>query len=98
MYQKSFYTGKPEEAIERSIREEGFDPLKITNAPGFVYPSHSHAETKVLAFLKGSMSVKVAKKQYACNPGDRLLIPGTVTHSAVVGDSGCTFFWAEKVV
>lgn len=98
MYYKSFYSGKTEAEIEKNIEEEGFTPLKYENGPGDIYPLHQHPETKLLAFLSGSMEVKVGEETFNCEKGDKLLIPGNTPHSAVVGPTGCTFFWSEKMI
>lgn len=98
MYFKNFYAGLSEAQIEKKVQEEGFTPMKYENGPGDVYPLHQHPETKLLAFLSGSMEVKAADETWSCKKGDKLLIPGNAPHSAVCGPSGCTFFWSEKVV
>lgn len=98
MYFKNFYSGLTEEEIEKSIQEEGFTPLKYENGPGDIYTLHQHPETKLLAFLSGSMEVKAGDETFNCEKGDKLLIPGNTPHSAVVGQVGCTFFWSEKLV
>ena len=98
MYKKGHYLGKSETEIQNLVQEEGFSPIKISDSPGFVYPSHNHPETKLLAILSGSMTAKVGEEEYFLNPGDQILIPGKLTHSAVVGRGGCTFFWSEKMI
>ncbi|MBI4097095.1 MAG: hypothetical protein HY428_01640 [Candidatus Levybacteria bacterium] len=37
------------------MRKEGFEPIPITSAPGFVYPPPQASETKLLVFLKGTL-------------------------------------------
>lgn len=98
MYHKNFYSGLTESEIEKKIREEGFDPMKYENGPGDIYPLHQHPETKLLAFLEGSMKVKVADETFNCEKNDKLLISGNAPHSAVVSPIGCTFFWSEKMI
>ena len=98
MFFKNFYQDKSDQEILAEIKKEGFDPLKITNEPGYIYSAHKHPETKVLAFLKGSMKVTVNQRTYLCRPFDKLIVPGDTVHQALVGDKGCTFFWAEKVL
>ena len=97
MYQRKFYKTIDKELIVRETRREGFDPLCITDPPGRVYTTHRHAETKLLVFLQGEMTVKVGEKSYECRPGDKFIIAGNVDHSAVVGPEGCVFFWSEKI-
>ncbi|MDE2026532.1 MAG: AraC family ligand binding domain-containing protein [Patescibacteria group bacterium] len=78
--------------------KEGFDPISITNFPGYEYSLHKHPETKLLVFLKGSMDVTTQNKTYHCIVGDKLIIPSNTLHRAVVGKDGCTFFWSEKLL
>jgi len=95
-YYKNFYANLSEDEIEAKIREEGFEPKRFHNASGDIYEPHKHSETAFLAFLEGSMKVKVGDQTYLCQKGDKLIIPGNTVHSAVVGKDGCTFFWDEK--
>lgn len=97
MYQAQFFKTIDKERIAEEVRREGFDPVYITDPPGRVYPLHTHPETKLLVFLGGSMEVKVKGQKFDCRPGDRLIIPGNVEHSAIAGADSCTFFWSEKL-
>lgn len=96
MLQKGKNSGKNTGKIEEMIRKGGFDPIRISNGPGYLYPPHSHPETKLLVILSGSMEVSAGGKEFSLKQGDKLIIPGNVTHSAEVGEMGCTFFWSEK--
>jgi len=96
VFQQKFYPVIEEKKIMEDIKREGFNPLRFSNALGFVYYSHRHQETKLLVFLEGSMEVKVEEETYQCGSGDKLIIPGNMEHSAIVGSGGCVFFWAEK--
>jgi quercetin dioxygenase-like cupin family protein len=80
-----------------AVRADGWEPAVFADPPGAVYPPHRHPETKLLAFLAGSMDVRVAGCAYRCGPGDKLVIPGGVEHAALVGPDGCTFVWSEQV-
>ncbi|HEX9879558.1 MAG TPA: cupin domain-containing protein [Candidatus Binatia bacterium] len=97
MLQRDFYRETERELIIQSVRAEGFHPLCISAPPGRVYAPHSHAETKLLVFLKGGMRVTVAGEDYQCDAGDRLVIQGNVEHSAVAGPEGCVFLWSERL-
>ncbi len=98
LYYPDFYKNITTEEIKRRIEKEGFDPILFSNGPGEVYSPHSHPETKLLVFLDGTMEVTVDGKKYQCNRGDKLVIPGNITHSAIAGGKGCTFFWSEKLI
>ena len=92
------WAGRSEKEIAEYIRAEGFDPVRIVDPAGYVYPEHDHPATKLLAILAGEISVTVEGATYRCGPGDRIAIPGNVRHSAVVGPTGCAFFWSEKLL
>jgi quercetin dioxygenase-like cupin family protein len=98
VYTAQAYKGMNSNRIAEIIRQEGFDPILINDMPGYTYPEHEHPETKLLAFLKGSMQVNVGNQSFACSAGDKLVIPGNTVHSAIAGDRGCTFFWSEKLL
>lgn len=98
MYSTKYYKNFTEEKIVDQIKKEGFSPYKIHNNKDYTYSPHSHPETKLLAILKGSMTVEVNKVKYLCEKYDRIIIPGTITHSAYVGPKGCIFLWAEKII
>src|SRR5437870_6890179 len=98
MFYANFYKNKTEKEIVNSLENEGFEPTLFTNEPGYIYSSHRHPETKLLAFLKGSMEVTVTDQRFSCQAGDKLLIPGNTVHSAKVGPNGCQFFWSEKLI
>lgn len=98
MYYPDFYKDLEFDEIRENIKSEGFDPISFSNNPHDIYSQHSHPETKLLAFLEGSMEVVVDGKKFSCKSGDKLIIPGNVVHWAVVGSEGCRFFWSEKLI
>jgi quercetin dioxygenase-like cupin family protein len=98
MFERAYYEGLQTAEIAEKVRDEGFDPLRISDPPGAVYPPHTHPETKLLAFLQGTMQVTVRGETFSCAAGDKLLIPGNVEHSALVGPEGCVYFWSEKLI
>ncbi|MBX3080666.1 MAG: AraC family ligand binding domain-containing protein [Anaerolineae bacterium] len=98
MYDAKFYAGLATADIRQKVIEQGFDPILIRDHAGYEYTPHTHPETKLLAFLEGSMDVRVEGQVYHCQAGDRLLIPGDTVHAAVVGAQGCAYFWSEKLL
>ncbi len=98
MFQRGYFNALSPEQIRAKVYEEGFDPIRIDDPPGYRYPAHTHPETKLLAFLHGGMAVTVAGETCQCRAGDRLLIPGSVEHAALVDPDGCVYFWSEKLV
>lgn len=98
MYYQSFYHNKTEHEITALVKKEGFNPIKFHDDPGYTYSPHKHPETKLLAFLEGSMEVTVDGFTFTCIKGDKLIIPGNIVHSARVGADGCVFLWSEKLI
>lgn len=96
MLSRGEYIGMSKNEVYEKVVELGYRPILIDDLPGRVYHKHSHAETKILAFVRGNMQVWVEGEEYECEEGDRLIIPGGKEHSAVVGDGGCEFWWGEK--
>ena len=97
VYAPKIHTDLDPQAVLEGLRREGWDPIPIADPPGYAYPLHSHAATKLLAILSGSMEVTVAGETYQCLPGDQVVIPGGVEHAARVGPDGCRFFWSEQL-
>lgn len=87
-----------EQAVRTDIYKQGFVPQRIVNAANYIYSPHSHPETKLIVALRGQMKVLVEDQKLLLRPGDQLIIPGFAIHSALVGPSGCTFFWSEKKI
>lgn len=98
MFYKNFYKGLTTDEILNKIKTEGFNPIIIRDDAGYIYSPHTHPETKLLAFLKGKMTLTIDDKTYTCFPGDKVIVPGNVLHNATVGPEGCEFFWAEKLI
>jgi quercetin dioxygenase-like cupin family protein len=99
MFQKSFFrTNIPRDQIITYIAKEGFHPTLITDPPKFNYETHQHPETKLIVCLEGSMKVTVNEEIFDFEPGDLLKIPGNTSHSGVVGERGCVYFWSEKIL
>lgn len=98
LYQSGFYGHLSIPQIRERVLAEGFDPIRIDDPAGHIYAPHRHPETKLLAFLSGSMEVQVADQTFHCVAGDRLLIPGNVEHNARVAADGCVYFWSQKMV
>jgi len=48
--------------------------------------------------LEGSMKLTISGRVYTCSAGDKVTVARNRKHKAVVGKTGCTFFWAEKII
>lgn len=82
--------------IMEALEEERFSPIKISNGADYKYHEHFHPEEKLIVVLEGEMDVMTKDETYSCKVGDKLILPGNLVHSAIVGGDGCTFFWAQR--
>lgn len=76
----------------RRLGAEARDAYAWSNEPGFRYGAHSHAYTKVLYCVEGSIDFtdERDKRLIHLDPGDRMELPAGTPHSAVVGPRGVT--------
>jgi len=85
-------TPPPESDLRQIYRQEGLSPYAWSNAPGDVYPPHSHGYHKVLYVVSGSITwiLPQLDQRLEAFPGDRLDLPRGVVHAAKVGSLGVT--------
>lgn len=80
----------PEEEIVRFFAARGMEQARWSNGAGEVYAVHSHSYRKILFCLSGEITFHLPQtnENIALGPGDRLIIPAGVHHSATVGPEG----------
>lgn len=81
--------------IER-LRAEARDVYQWSNAPGDRYAPHSHAYTKILYCLDGSIDFVTDERTIHLEAGDRMELPAGTLHAAVVGSRGVTCAEGKK--
>ncbi|GCE10631.1 cupin domain-containing protein [Tengunoibacter tsumagoiensis] len=87
-----------EQALRKHMQQEGLAPYTWSNAPGDYYAAHTHSYQKVLYCVRGSIRFTLPDELDAAGqavhidlqPGDCLLLPPGVRHSAQVGLFGVT--------
>ena len=82
--------------LEAAFREEGLSPSWWSNGPGDRYGEHTHPYHKVLYCSKGSIRFICSGEAIDLKPGDRLDIPPSIAHSAVVGSRGVSCVEAPR--
>lgn len=89
-------TAPQEQDLYRRMQRDGLTPHKWSNGPGESYAQHSHTYEKVLYCVRGSIRF-VLHDQAATTgsanivdlaPGDCMVLPSGVQHSALVGSQG----------
>lgn len=92
------YKFKNKNQIKKLIQEMGYHPVLISNTPQYEYKQHSHPQQKLLVILNGNITIEIEGKSYNCKKGDEIIINPYDEHSAIVGNKGCEFYWAEKII
>jgi quercetin dioxygenase-like cupin family protein len=77
-------------ALEAILRAEGLRFYAWSNAPHDVYEAHDHDYNKVLYCVSGSITFGLPgeDRQVTIHPGDRIDLPASTVHDAVVGGQG----------
>jgi len=76
------------------LRAAGLHPSSWANGPGDRYAAHSHAYDKVLVVARGSIRFGLPDTQgdeptsVELGVGDRLDLPASTLHEAIVGPGG----------
>lgn len=90
-----------EQELRQRMQEQGLSPYAWSNAPGDMYAVHSHAYEKVLYCVQGSIRFVLPDRPGGeayvdLAPGDCLLLPPGIRHSAYVGSQGVTCLEATR--
>jgi quercetin dioxygenase-like cupin family protein len=77
-------------AIERQLRTEARDVYGWSNGPGDRYTQHAHSYNKLLYCTRGAIDFILSDgRSLTLRSGDRMLIPASTPHAAVVSSEGC---------
>lgn len=90
-----------EQELRRRMQQEDLSPYSWSNAPGDTYAVHSHSYEKVLYCIHGSIRFVLPDQPAGLPyidlaPGDCMILPPGVRHSAVVGPRGVTCLEATR--
>src|SRR6266567_677786 len=90
-----------ENELQVMMQQEGLQPSAWSNGPGDTYAVHSHTYEKVLYCARGSIrfilpDFPVETRNVDLEPGDCLILPAGVRHSAEVGSRGVTCLEATR--
>ncbi len=80
------------------MSDEGLSPYAWSNGPHDVYSAHSHSYNKVIYVVQGSITFGLPElgKKPTLKAGDRLDLPASTVHDAVVGPQGVVCLEAQK--
>jgi quercetin dioxygenase-like cupin family protein len=76
--------------LARKMQAQGLHPNRWSNDPAERYAAHDHPYDKVLAVERGSIRFELPATGGAIElaTGDRLDLPATTLHGAIVGPDG----------
>lgn len=79
-----------EAEVRRRMEHEGLRPYLWSEAAQHVFGRHHHPYAKVLYCVRGSIRFVLSRsgEELPLAPGDRLVLPAGVDHSAIVGPEG----------
>ena len=85
-------------ALWMLMADQGLSPYSWSNGPHDIYAAHSHSYNKVIYVVQGSITFGLPElgKQLNLKAGDRLDLPASVVHDAVVGSQGVVRLEAHK--
>jgi len=89
-----------EQELRARMQRDGLSPYAWSNGPHDYYAAHAHSYEKVLYCVRGSIRFIIhdhlssresgAEDYLDLNPGDCMILPAGVRHSAQVGPDGVT--------
>jgi len=90
-----------EHDLRQQMHSQGLTPYTWSNSPGERYTVHSHSYQKVLYCVQGSIrfilpDVEGNDGLLTLTPGDCMILPPHVRHSAEVGAQGVTCLEAAQ--
>jgi mannose-6-phosphate isomerase-like protein (cupin superfamily) len=92
-----------EQELRNRMQREGLSPYSWSNGPGDSYAVHRHSYEKVLYCVCGSIRFVLpdqpeSSRTLDLTPGDCMILPASIRHSAYVGPRGVTCLEATRVV
>ncbi len=97
-------TPPQEQELREQMQQDGLSPYAWSNGPGESYAVHSHSYQKVLYCVRGSIRFVLPDQNDDAGtlqaidlaPGDCMILPASVRHSAYVGSRGVTCLEAPR--
>jgi quercetin dioxygenase-like cupin family protein len=87
-----------EGAMRRKLEERGYGVSRYVYPPGTHFPDHEHGVDKIDGVLSGRFRMIMSGQEAVLEPGDLLVVPRHVMHSAeVVGDQPVVSLDAVKM-
>jgi quercetin dioxygenase-like cupin family protein len=89
-------TERPNEvALRHQLEAEGFAVFRWHDDAGANYTPHSHDHDESLWVIEGEMLFGAGGREFRLGPGDRLMLPQGMVHTARAGPAGVTYLIGE---
>ena len=86
-----------EKRLSEELQREGFLQTYVwQDAPGTLYPEHTHAQETAHIILSGEMTLTMNGRTVTYHAGGRCSVPAGTTHSARMGPQGCRYLIGER--
>ena len=82
--------------LRLQLESEGFDVSLWRDPSDRVYEPHTHENDASLWVLRGCIVFHIGEKEYPLGPGDRLMLPGGMVHTAEAGPEGATYLIGQR--
>lgn len=89
------YTHTAAKDIEVALKQQGYEPVLIREAPHAALDAHQHGQSHIIVIVRGRMQLTLENSEYLMQPGDLVTIAPHVRHAARFGAEGCDYLWAE---
>jgi quercetin dioxygenase-like cupin family protein len=73
-----------EQAMRRKLEAQGYSVSRYVYSPGTHFSEHTHGVDKIDAVLSGQFEIVVAGVPAVLGPGDWIVVPRGVPHTATV--------------
>lgn len=86
-----------EQALREKLEARGYRVSRYVYPPGTAFPDHTHGVDKIDAVFAGRFRITLAGEEAVLEPGDCIMVPRGMVHSAeVVGDEPVVSFDAVR--
>lgn len=91
-------TAPTQSTLWQIMVDEGLSPYSWSNGPHDIYAAHTHGYDKVIYVVRGSITFGLPElgQRLTLKAGDRLDLPASTFHDAVVGSQGVVCLEGHK--
>lgn len=77
-------------SITRQLQKEGLRPYAWENTPNYRYAVRSHGYQRIVYVVEGMIEITLpdSNQRVKLRAGDRVEIPPTIRHGAIIGPNG----------